>query len=494
LLFTQNIYSLNDKSNGGGFFFSASPSRHPPVVKISGQPQAAPSTGLNEGGFFTPSFKFAQSPPPPSAPQFNVPQKSPAHNHQHNHQHKDLFVFEEAVASAGQTVQIFNEKETIVGNPAFPTGPQTISCPNGVRIRKEFRDMSMEEWNRYKAAVRRMYEPDPSGLSLQDRFTKIHLDNASIAHNTAHFLPWHRWFTFLYEEELRKIDPQVTIPYWDWTFDSQRPLRSPLFLPDYLGIKTGKAGDCDWVVSFPRKHCLVRNYNPRNERAFGTFYGRRTVDRLITDTKLTWSEFATLFETSPHGIVHFKVGGPGGDLSDMASPNDPLFFLHHSMVDYVWMQRQQYTGHNGAFGGRHRGRRATASDELRPFRVTVEETFDYQRLCYDYQPFSGWLRAAPAALRAGANVDSAGREYFEHRLPDTLGDNWIAMHGWDRKWVVEIEEKLHQLESTPLGQLVSVGGSSSDTENGASNSAKSFYPALMIGAGLVAGVMVSFAL
>jgi len=35
-----------------------------------------------------------------------------------------------------------------------------------------------------------------------------------------------------------------------------------------------------------------------------------------------------------HGAGHFGTGGDAGDL--YSSPNDPAFFLHHSMLDRVW--------------------------------------------------------------------------------------------------------------------------------------------------------------
>lgn len=35
-----------------------------------------------------------------------------------------------------------------------------------------------------------------------------------------------------------------------------------------------------------------------------------------------------------HGAGHFAIGGDAGDL--YSSPNDPVFFLHHAMLDYVW--------------------------------------------------------------------------------------------------------------------------------------------------------------
>ncbi len=35
-----------------------------------------------------------------------------------------------------------------------------------------------------------------------------------------------------------------------------------------------------------------------------------------------------------HAAGHFTIGGDGTDL--FASPNDPLFFLHHSMLDHLY--------------------------------------------------------------------------------------------------------------------------------------------------------------
>ena len=37
------------------------------------------------------------------------------------------------------------------------------------------------------------------------------------AHAQPAFLPWHRQFLHKFEQELQKIDPNVTVPYWDWT-------------------------------------------------------------------------------------------------------------------------------------------------------------------------------------------------------------------------------------------------------------------------------------
>jgi hypothetical protein len=44
------------------------------------------------------------------------------------------------------------------------------------------------------------------------------------------------------ETELRKIDPNIAIPYWDWSFDAAEPLKSPIFTDQYLYYRNGPNG------------------------------------------------------------------------------------------------------------------------------------------------------------------------------------------------------------------------------------------------------------
>jgi Common central domain of tyrosinase len=45
-----------------------------------------------------------------------------------------------------------------------------------------------------------------------------------------------------------------------------------------------------------------------------------------------YTEFAHGIETGPHGTVHNQLGGDCGQFSYASSANEPIFFLHHSMV------------------------------------------------------------------------------------------------------------------------------------------------------------------
>jgi hypothetical protein len=88
-------------------------------------------------------------------------------------------------------------------------------CPNGLRVRKEFRDMSASEWNAFKSALFKLYTITIDGNeSLIDRFTRVLNDNRKIAEQSPYRLPWMRYFLRMLERELEKLDPSVTVPYW----------------------------------------------------------------------------------------------------------------------------------------------------------------------------------------------------------------------------------------------------------------------------------------
>ena len=332
---------------------------------------------------------------------------------------------------------------------SLPVGPSGSFCSDGIRIRKEFRDLTMEEWSIFKSTIIKMYEKDGAGFSLIDRIAKVHLDWAEEAHYTPYFLPWHRVFTWLMETEMRKISPGITIPYWYWPYDANNPNKSPIFHDFYLGTKTGPKGDCNWLASYPEKHCLVRNY-----RVLKRFYSEKTVSKLVYNKKLSFAEFAKKFEVGPHGIVHTEIGGKYGDMTDMASPYDPIFWLHHSQVEKVFLEWQIYRGRIDEFGGEHFGRKTKLTDYLRPFNISVEDALDHRKFCTSYQPFSRLLTST-MAIKAylnqtevvGEDREIASGEKEEERMPiGELPISWIQMLGIDEAEARAIEAELRSYE------------------------------------------------
>jgi tyrosinase len=98
-----------------------------------------------------------------------------------------------------------------------------------------------------------------------------------------------------------------------------------------------------------------------------------------------------------HGAGHFAIGGDAGDL--YSSPNDPVFFLHHAMLDYVWWiwqalhpdQARTIAG-TITIGNRPPSRNATVEDVVQMNYLDLEaakikdllSSLDGNPLCYIY--------------------------------------------------------------------------------------------------------------
>lgn len=214
-----------------------------------------------------------------------------------------------------------------------------INCSNGILERKEYRELSLSEWNKYLNALSSLQNsPSPDGQSQSeyDYFVSLHLNFMSIAHNVAQFFPWHRAFVILLEQRLQKIDPLITIPYWDWSYDWKTPLNSPIFSPLYgMDVITGPSGDCRYQRTLPNSHCLIRDYKVVN---FTTYYSNEMIERIGIRYAGKYKSWEKLIEGVPHNLIHLSIGGDSllGDMALMSSPNDLIFWPHHSYMDKIW--------------------------------------------------------------------------------------------------------------------------------------------------------------
>ncbi|CAJ0574009.1 unnamed protein product, partial [Mesorhabditis spiculigera] len=170
-------------------------------------------------------------------------------------------------------------------------------------------------------------------LKRSGKYDQIARQHASMgqsggAHSGPAFLAWHREFIKRYEFELRRIDPDIYIPYWDSTLESRlpRPQDSCLFSSELMGTGSGS------VTSGP-----FANWRTIEDADINSVMNQRTIDQVLCFTAgqagcPIRTDFNCLEYT--HGNVHLWVGGEMFD--QMTSANDPLFYLHHSFVDYIW--------------------------------------------------------------------------------------------------------------------------------------------------------------
>lgn len=109
-----------------------------------------------------------------------------------------------------------------------------------MRIRKNGSELSGSEKLAFTNAVRglkRKPSPWAPGMSVYDTFVVWHRDAYDCALMAAHmgpaFFAWHRQFLHMFEQQLQSVEPDVTLPYWDWTVDNGRD--AWIWGDDFLG-------------------------------------------------------------------------------------------------------------------------------------------------------------------------------------------------------------------------------------------------------------------
>lgn len=267
-------------------------------------------------------------------------------------------------------------------------------------VRREWGSLSKSERKAYTNAVlclqsKQAKTPSsliPGAKSRFDDWVGTHINQTLTIHYTGTFLAWHRYFTWQYEQALRNECGYTGYqPYWDWAKTAVTGMEnSPILdgsdtsmsgngahIPNQGGIvlggnglpelplPAGTGGGC--VTSGPFKNMTVNlgpvslalpgglteangdglSWNPRClKRDLTTEINRRfanasSIVHLVLKSKNIW-DFQMTMQGVPgggdigvHGGGHYSMGGdPGRDV--FVSPGDPLFYLHHGMIDRTW--------------------------------------------------------------------------------------------------------------------------------------------------------------
>ncbi|KAF1999790.1 Di-copper centre-containing protein [Amniculicola lignicola CBS 123094] len=311
-------------------------------------------------------------------------------------------------------------------------------------VRKEWRTLSKSARLNYLDAVHCLLSTPPltplsaaPGIrSRYDDFVATHINQTLSIHFVGHFLPWHRWFTAVYETALREeCSYEGAQPYWDWTLDTPADefMESPVFDDRYgfggngalvpidesdpnevLG-RTG--GGC--IEGGPFKDLVVRlgplnglGDNPRClTRDLAPYYAARFLGRNQTELTLRQKDFGwfdrvlqggqTFDASGIHDGGHYGVGGTYGVMADpFASPADPIFWMHHANVDRLWWSWQKQDLWERLWDisgpifmqdyGNEKGGNTTLDYKLSLWSnakdIVVSDVMDIQGggLCYDY--------------------------------------------------------------------------------------------------------------
>uniref|UniRef100_A0A914H5F4 ShKT domain-containing protein n=1 Tax=Globodera rostochiensis TaxID=31243 RepID=A0A914H5F4_GLORO len=223
---------------------------------------------------------------------------------------------------------------------------------SGKALRMEYRMLSDNQRARFHAALKQLKRG--FGSYEYDRLSALHSDPKMMpsAHAGPTFLPWHREYLKRMEIALRAIDPSVAIPYWDSSLDGRLP--NPLDSIMWSNLFMGSTDDYGQIADgdFAGWRTSSGNLIQRTPGADGQLMTEADIVSMITERRpehifgflqRPLNSGCSLPNPGPlnmleiiHTDVHIWIGG------DMLALNtasqDPVFFLHHSFIDYIWEQ------------------------------------------------------------------------------------------------------------------------------------------------------------
>jgi len=278
-----------------------------------------------------------------------------------------------------------------------------------------------QSWSSLNNGQRSLYIDGFKKLADQgitQQFTKVHNDDSE--HSNAEFLPWHREYIWMMESAIRGLGGEFecfAMPYWDWTDeptpDDVEKDGATLFITD-----SGLGGDGDgqcltdsvWGEDGYSPHdgkCLERDLDYPDETNVCTWSSPAQVMDVISGTD-KYKNFRSNIEGTPHAYPHICIGGDAyGHMATYSSPDDPIFYLHHTYVDYVWALWQDCNNYDGAEVESDSNLYNDNVDyklQYRPFtndEVRVSQTFDLLGNGYDFSYEKG-------PFWDNADVDSNG--------------------------------------------------------------------------------------
>ena len=237
--------------------------------------------------------------------------------------------------------------------------------------RKEVRDLTRNEWRKFVETLHLLKE-----TGIYDHFVAVHVASmqrmyseicpeCNVSHGTPAFLPWHRAYLRIFELVLQDFgrDRNVALPFWDWTIDralDDGPASSEVWTDRYFGpngdfftgvVRSGpfcstRSDECDgrWPVRADLEGPVLRRevgYLVPIVPSWATIRASMQTD--VYDAPPYDRDaggFRSLLEgwnVLGHNTVHQFVGG---SMASHASPNDPVFFLHHCFIDNIYLSWQ----------------------------------------------------------------------------------------------------------------------------------------------------------
>ncbi len=262
------------------------------------------------------------------------------------------------------------------------------------RYRQDWTTLSLAEKQRYINAVKTV-STSPEFQPLYNELVKRYKDsfNTIVQYTmseTSQFFPWHRYFLLEYENLLKMVDSYITIPYWDWTLNPNKPYESSVFDPDSgfgdsadnvtMCVTSGPfREDVFTVTPSAKSTCLKREY------AAFQYPSRSHIERQFLSLG---AEDFDQFHSSIQLFVSLSTKCyVGGHMCLPEAANDPLFLLLLARLDLI-LSRWQNMDEN------------RAAVRYRDEKDLLMLTFDESLAVSDFSansalPYGGCVRYAP---------------------------------------------------------------------------------------------------
>ncbi|WP_329571786.1 tyrosinase family protein [Streptomyces sp. NBC_01361] len=249
-----------------------------------------------------------------------------------------------------------------------------------------------------------------------DEFVRLHVEfyvgdgdgGQRVAHMASTFLPWHRQFLLEFEGALQRVDPGVSVPYWDWTVD--RSPTSSLWGEGFLG-GNGRRSDrrvTTGPFAYGNGHWPIKEGVTEGEYLTRDFGRPHDPIELPTKDELAWAMQDALYDSAPwnstssrgfrnkvegwtsgvgngkfrnHNRVHRWVGGHmlGAD-----AVNDPVFWLNHAFVDLLWSRWHRNYPDSAPYlpagGTTETGGVVTLDEPMPPWKVKPSSMIEHEHL------------------------------------------------------------------------------------------------------------------
>ena len=151
-------------------------------------------------------------------------------------------------------------------------------------------------------------DPNPYGslVAVHREHMKYQMHPQMGENGIQRFLPWHRVFLMKVEQMARTIDPQFSIPYWDWRVEREVPVWLVNFKP---------------TIRVPGDDVIVTRNPPKPGLTLPT---KEAVENIM---KAPNHRSFTLSMDPLHGVVHNWINGTMSDFSNswtvLLSPTPP---------------------------------------------------------------------------------------------------------------------------------------------------------------------------